>query len=199
MTTQHDDLEAVRQVAAALEPFNSADRERILRWVREKLGMLVDVAIPQVGGPLPTQPPQPSADSNAAQSAAGTTDIRSFIQAKKPGTGNYLVAAVAYYHRFLAPPDQRKDTIGKDDVLEACRLADVKRPSVVSQALVNAAGAGFVDRAGRAAYRINAVGENLVAMVLPETHERNHAPIAKRTRPADGSTKRRARGNRGSR
>jgi len=34
-----DDSEAVRSLADTLQPFDSEDRERIIRWAREKLGM----------------------------------------------------------------------------------------------------------------------------------------------------------------
>jgi hypothetical protein len=44
MTSKVDDLEAVRVLAETLHPFTSDDRERIIRWAREKLGMTVPVA-----------------------------------------------------------------------------------------------------------------------------------------------------------
>ena len=37
MAKKVDDLEAVRMVAAALEPFGELDRDRIVRWANEKL------------------------------------------------------------------------------------------------------------------------------------------------------------------
>jgi len=39
MPEKPDDLEAVRAVATALEPFNTDDRHRIIRWASEKLGL----------------------------------------------------------------------------------------------------------------------------------------------------------------
>ena len=39
-----DDLEAVRAVVASLGPFEPKDQERILRWVREKLGLAAPAA-----------------------------------------------------------------------------------------------------------------------------------------------------------
>ncbi len=39
MTTSRDDLDAVSAVVEILEPFNPNDRERILRWSSEKLGI----------------------------------------------------------------------------------------------------------------------------------------------------------------
>ncbi len=35
-----DDLDAVRQLTDILTPFNDQERERIIRWVKEKLGMV---------------------------------------------------------------------------------------------------------------------------------------------------------------
>jgi len=35
------DLDAVRRIIAILDIFNDADQERILRWVKEKIGMNV--------------------------------------------------------------------------------------------------------------------------------------------------------------
>src|SRR5437870_864161 len=37
--TKPDDLEAVRTIIETLQKFQEADRERILRWTREKLGL----------------------------------------------------------------------------------------------------------------------------------------------------------------
>ena len=48
MSTNTDDLEAVRMLAETLQPFSAEDRERILRWAREKVGM---TAVP---GGVPT-------------------------------------------------------------------------------------------------------------------------------------------------
>ena len=50
MTKPTDDLEAVRIVAEALQGFDAGDQERIIRWAREKLGLVA----------LPAQPPRPA-------------------------------------------------------------------------------------------------------------------------------------------
>jgi len=39
MSGKTDDLEAVRVLADTLQPFAVEDRERIIRWARERLGM----------------------------------------------------------------------------------------------------------------------------------------------------------------
>ncbi len=89
------------------------------------------------------------------------------MDAKSPKSDNQFAAAVAYYYKFEAPSDQRKDAINKDDLIDACRKVQRKRPGTPAQVLVNALHQGLLDKAERGQYRLNSVGENLVAMVLP--------------------------------
>lgn len=44
MADPKDDLAAVRSIAEALTPFDPKEQERILRWVREKIGLTPSVA-----------------------------------------------------------------------------------------------------------------------------------------------------------
>ncbi len=165
MTKPADDFEAVRQIVQVLENFEKIDdRERILRWAREKLGMPT-----QPGGPNPAgiRSSEPAAPLAKTQPPVPTTDIKNFIQSKDPKTDTQLVAVVAYYYRFVAPEAERKEQITVQDLLDACRTAGRNRPKAPPQTLVNAYNTGIMDKAGRGAYRINTVGENLVAMVLP--------------------------------
>ena len=154
-----DEFEATKQIVAVLEPFDLADdRERILRWVRDKLGMRPGEDLSRV-----TVVAAPPVASRSDQ----PIDIKAFIDAKNPRTDSQLVAVVAYFHRFVAPDSQRKESIGKEDVLSACRLAGRPRPPRMDQTMVNAFSAGYFDRAERGQYRLNSVGENLVAFALP--------------------------------
>jgi hypothetical protein len=94
-------------------------------------------------------------------------DIKSFFLEKQPKSDNQFVAVVAYFYRFLAPETERKDSITSADLQNAarlCRGAGLRQPS---NAMNMAVCQGYLDRAGRGAYKINAVGENLVAMTLP--------------------------------
>ncbi len=45
MTKPTDDLEAVRIVAEALQGFDAQDQERIIRWAREKIGLVPSPAV----------------------------------------------------------------------------------------------------------------------------------------------------------
>ncbi len=168
MTTKVDDLEAVRILADTLQPFTSDDRERIIRWAREKLGMTGSVvpAVPQridVGAD--------SARDAAAAGSQGIVDIKKFVNDRAPRSDVHFAATVAYYHQFKAPENQRKDSITKEDLVEACRQVDRKRPKVPAQVLVNAYHDGLFDRGGKGHYKLNSVGENLVAMALPGESE----------------------------
>jgi hypothetical protein len=165
MSTKADDFEAVRTLTETLKEFDAADQERIIRWAREKLGL------PQTN--LAAAPPFPGlvtdipAFAPAFGGGAKVQDISSFIASKNPQTDNHFAAAVAYYYRFVAQGDQHKDAISADDLQNATRLVNrgrIKRPD---QTLINAHNAGLFDKAGRGAYSINTVGENLVAMALP--------------------------------
>ncbi|MEW6688061.1 MAG: hypothetical protein AB1452_03110 [Pseudomonadota bacterium] len=164
MSTKTDDLEAVRALAEALKGFDPADQERIIRWAREKLGL------PQAPAAInpPRFPPIATADELPVQpGGAQNQDIRTFIASKNPQTDNHFAAAVAYFYRFVAQGEQHKEAISADDLQNATRMVNRGRLKRPDQTLVNAHNAGLLDKAGRGAYSINTVGENLVAMALP--------------------------------
>lgn len=171
MSKSMDDFEAVRVVVNTLEPFDSKDRERIIRWTKEKLGMPISTS------PIQTshveQPSTPSVEPDIVQqtiSPAGRNriDIKSFVSQKAPSSDRQLAAVIAYYYAFEAPENEEKDSIDKDILIDACRKAGVRRPTNPGQTLRNSAHAGYLDRAETGKYRLNSVGENLVAMVLPD-------------------------------
>jgi hypothetical protein len=169
---QSDDLDAVRTIVAALGPFEVADQERILRWVREKLGLAhVTDNLPHdhrtTGQPASQSAPDVLTRDERASSLRAT-DIKTFIEQKSPQSDNQFAAAVAYYYRFEAPPTQQKASITAADLTEACRQVGRARIARPAQTLVNAHAQGYLDKTERGAYAVNTVGENLVAMALPE-------------------------------
>jgi hypothetical protein len=87
-----------------------------------------------VSGPLsaarPVAPAEPAEGSaSPAETAAGSADIKSFVTQKAPKSDVHFAATVAYYHQFIAPAGQRKDSITKEDLVEACRQVPRKRPT----------------------------------------------------------------------
>lgn len=173
MNQKPDDLSAVKAICDALEPFDEINRERIIRWASERLGLKTPIqnTLVNTSGSIST-----SASHSLTQeqnSPARPKDIKTFLDEKNPTSANQLVAAVAYYHKFEAPASERKDSITTDDLMEACRKANRERPKFPAQILVNASSFGLVDKVGSGTYEINAVGENLVAVSMPTTGHGN--------------------------
>lgn len=157
-----DDLEAVRIIVDALEGFNVEDSERVIRWAKEKLGLKT----PTLSGE--EFPSVVKAPIEVKEQGLARKDIKTFIQEKTPKSERQLAAVIAYYYAFEASPNERKDSIGASDLKEACRQANVNRPKDAIRTLINANHAGYLDKAGEPGkYKINTVGENLVAMILP--------------------------------
>lgn len=81
MTKPTDDLEAVRIVAEALQGFDTRDQERIIRWAREKLG-LVALAAPQV--PAASEQAPSAAVFDRQVPPAATSTIRNLKIVERP-------------------------------------------------------------------------------------------------------------------
>ncbi len=160
-STPHDDLEAVRIVVGALQGLDVADQRRVLRWAQEKLGLL----------PVESHAPdseQARSRQKTGELAAVISDIRSFLNQKAPGSDTQFAATVAYFYAFEVPESARKPEIVPADLQEAARLAGRARLRRPIDTLNNALKAGYLDRgSARGTFRINTVGENLVAMALP--------------------------------
>ena len=163
MAEKLDDLEAVRKLVEVLSPFDAKEQERILRWTREKLGMPVQ-------GPAPAETREKEADSlSGGDGSGGAKNIKTFVTEKNPTSDNQFAATVAHFYRFVAAPATRKEFITAGDLQEACRLTGRNRLPKPGQTLINAHTNGLLDKgANRGEYGISTVGENLVAVSLPE-------------------------------
>lgn len=168
-----DDLEAVRTISAALSGFSPDEQERILRWVREKIGLapavrtLADARIPPTT--LPVAAPARQVEQPAApQMPASGKDLKTFVSGKNPRSDAQFAATVAYFYRFEASPDQRKNEVDAAALQDACRLAGRARLNHPLMTLNNAKNQGLLDSGSeKGTFTINTVGENLVAMTLP--------------------------------
>jgi hypothetical protein len=186
MTKPVDELEAIRTILDALQPFDTADRQRILRYVLEKLSLIVST------------PPESKTEQRSTQrtesafSSGSVKNLSTFVQEKNPKNDVQFAATVAYFHRFEAPPDKQKPEIHSDDLQDATRLAHRKRFKSPGQTLRNARNLGLLDNGSEeGAFVLNSVGENLVAMTLPSgTPERKKSrrPRAKRKAAAKRPT-----------
>ena len=191
MTTKSD-FKAAEEIKAILNGRDQAEQERIMRWVNESLGLSAnpkEIVSPAL--PAATSPQSPSVTSVASPSHTippAKKDIRSFVDEKKPKNDVQFASVAAYFYRFAAPEAERKDTIIAKDLDNAGRQArgyGFKKPL---QTLNNARNLGYFDSAGRGEFKLNAVGENLVAMALPGTSSNASAKEAgsKRSKPSNG-------------
>lgn len=152
-----DEFDAVRIVVEVLKNLKPDEQARVIRWAQEKLGIVA---------PLP-----PAAPGGAAARRQGGSDIATFIQEKNPANDVQFAAVVAYYYAFEAPEASRKPEVSAEDLKEATRLANTERLAKPIVTLHNAVKRGYLDKgAERGTFRINTVGENLVAMSLPTSN-----------------------------
>jgi hypothetical protein len=182
MEKPKDDLDAVRIVVQTLESFDKDERERIFRWAAEKLGM--PLASRQSTSSV-TALHQPHRKEVTGHAAPPQTDLKSFVAEKDPKSDVHFAATVAYYYQFEAPQDQRKDAISRDDLVQAVRVVNRDRLRNPGQTLNNAYHLGLFDKTGeRGVYGLNTVGENLVAVILPDG-----GSLIQTTRPAKRTKK----------
>lgn len=165
MTTAGSDFDIAKAIADQLKGVESERQQRIIRWVAESLGLDLQLARPVERSAATGTESSPGAPSLHRQRHA--VDIKSFIESKQPKSDVQFAAAVAYYYRFEAPPEDRKDAITAEVLQDAARLANRRRPPQPLMTLNNAKNLGYLDSPERGQFRINSVGENLIAMTLP--------------------------------
>jgi hypothetical protein len=122
---------------------------------------------PTSGAPIGIPPTLDTSTTPAVQMSGRARDIKSFVEAKKPKSDMQFAAVVAYYYQFEAPASQRLQNISAEILQDAARLASRPRLTRPLTTLNNAKSQGYLDAVGRGEFRINSVGENLVAMALP--------------------------------
>ncbi len=182
MTTTPSDFDVAKQVAEQLTALDKDRQKRVLRWVAESLGL--EVGPPRDGGGENAMTPAPTPRDTPTPSTSRPSDIKSFVESKSPKSDVQFAAVVAYYYRFEAPTADRKDTITADNLSDAARLASRRRPPNPGMTLTNAKNQGYLDNVERGQFRINSVGENLVAMTLPGS-----APSERKQKRINGTRK----------
>lgn len=105
------------------------------------------------------------ANETPGTAEARPINIKQFTDSKAPKSDQQFATVVAYYYQFEAPASERKATINVSALADAARLTGRKRPTRF--ALTNARNQGYLDAVGGGEYKINTVGENLVAITLP--------------------------------
>ncbi|MCW2601745.1 MAG: hypothetical protein JWM02_3574 [Frankiales bacterium] len=159
------ELAAIQAILVALTKLRPEQRQRVIDYVFQRLGL--ETAQPSTSPPPP--PPAGPAGPINATSAASIRDVRSLKEQKKPRTANEMATLVAYYLSELAPEGGRKSEIGIDDITTYFKQAGYPLPAVLRNTLVNAKAAGYFDSASHGQYKLNPVGHNLVVHGLPAT------------------------------
>jgi len=197
MTTKSDFM-AAEEIKAILTGRDKIEQDRIIRWVNESLGL---ATLPKHADPASVPP---TTHSVSAKTGAELPlqpahivkkDIRSFVDEKKPKNDVQFAVVAAYYYRFAAPDGERKDTITSTDLDNAARQARGYGFKKSVQTLSNARNLGYFDSAGRGEFRLNAVGENLVAMTLPGTAANASGTTAGQRKVKRGKGRRKPAGN----
>lgn len=194
MTDTANDFDVAKAVVDQLKGLEKDRQERVLRWVAESLTLDLGprgVVHGLGGGPASVQPdvaPHPSPPHGQHRAV----DIKSFVDAKKPKSDVQFAAVVAYYYRFEASPEHRREAIDAKALQDAARLAGRRRPPKPLVTLNNAKTLGYLDAPERGQFQINSVGENLVAMTLPGSEEKKtNRKATRKNKPRGGRSKKR--------
>jgi hypothetical protein len=181
------EIAAIKSVMEALTPLSQAVRQSVLDYVVKRLQLT-----PMGNGSghgdragVAKDSALPGAPAKDTQAAGGSIHIKEFKLQKNPKSASEMSAVVAYYLANLLPQADRKDRITARDIDTYFKIAGFPLPKS-DMTLVNAKAAGYFDSMGNGAYRLNAVGHNLVAHSLPRTDAK---PI--RRAPAKKPAKRR--------
>lgn len=165
-TSKGSPLDAAKRIVAELDAMTPETQSLALKFAIEVLGLKFPAAFsPQTpflaGAPPSSHEPGPGG-------ADHSTDIKSFTALKSPKSDQQFTAVVAYYYLFKAKSEERKDTIDDETVRDAARLAGWPQVSRWQMTLTNAKNAGYLDGLGGGKFKLSSVGENLVAITLPD-------------------------------
>jgi hypothetical protein len=160
-------LDAAQKIVAELTGMKAEQQSLALKFAMETLGLKPPMATPSSAAVPSTQPPPPTLP-HLASGADHSTDIRSFTAMKAPKSDQQFTAVVAYFYQFEAKPEDRKDVIDAEVMREAARLAGRAQVARWNMTLTNAKNAGYLDGAGNGKFKLSSVGENLVAITLPD-------------------------------
>lgn len=171
-------LDAALKIVSELQGMTPENQFLAIKFVTETLKLKLPAPFtPAVT--LPVHAQQAMQQPHAASGLEHSTDIRSFTVMKAPKSDQQFAAVVAYFYQFEAKPGDRKDDIDADVMKEAARLAGRPQVERWNQTLTNAKNAGYLDASGSGKFKLSSVGENLVAITLPN-NDRPGNKVAKK-------------------
>ncbi len=166
------EFEVAQEIKTLLEAVPIEKREMVLRWAREAVGLPIQTVLGHAQQ-LSQEPKRaPIEPSGSVALAPRQTTLPDFVSEKQPKSDVQFAVVVAYYYRFELTPASQRAAISGEDLQEATRLAGRARFKNPLVPLNNAVGLGYLDRGDeRGQFRINSVGENLVAMTLSSSRD----------------------------
>jgi hypothetical protein len=194
MTTSGSDFDAAKAIADQLKGMEKERQHRILRWVAESLNLNLgttaatdrraEESATATGG-------DGSTHRDAAQLQQRSSDIKTFVDSKRPKSDVQFTAVVAYYYQFEAATGSRRNSIDAQVLQDAARLAGRRRLPTPLKTLNNAKMLGYLDSPERGQFRVNSVGENLVAMALPGGESERVRKKVRSKKPRNAKSKKR--------
>jgi hypothetical protein len=168
------ELAAIKAITKALTSLNKDARQRVLNYAVQHLGLSAPSQPLVSSGGVSTQEVGATGLSKSITSPAKSekklVDIRSLKDQKNPTSDIEMVTLVAYYVKYEAPEEERKDEIGTEDIEKYFIQAGYPLPSEKQFTLPNAKKAGYLESTSRGKYKLNSVGHNLVAHNMPRTN-----------------------------
>jgi hypothetical protein len=170
MAKENDDTtktlgQAIDAVINALKPLDENSR---ITAVRATCEHLIIPLIEGIKSKTPSEPVKPSTISTLP----AITDIRKLKEQKNPSSANEMAAVAAFYLSQLAPVQDRKAEVEKEDMIKCFNQALFRLPKEPRVLLQNVKNAGYFDLVGDGKYRLNPVGYNLVAYNLPRSQSK---------------------------
>ena len=154
--------QAIDQIIKALEGLDVKSRLTAISAACNQLGLEVEKKMPVASGGAP-----PDTQLGKPPIPVGAKDIRSLRNEKDPESAIEMACVVAYYLLHYAPESERKDSVTIGDMSKYFVQGGYPLPKRIKHLLVNAKKAGYFDTISHGAYRLNAVGHNLIAHSLP--------------------------------
>jgi hypothetical protein len=164
MSEEKFDLEAfaINNIVKELTPLDEPARQRVFSYIKTRF----DIRLDEGNVSLPPDVPSPPQQSSALPTQH-VTDIRTLKEQKDPKNDSEMAAIVGYYLKKVAPLDERKDIITKEDIEKYFVQAGFELPKHARMTLPVAKDAGYFDQISAGKYKLNPVGHNLITHYLP--------------------------------
>jgi hypothetical protein len=182
------EVDAIKTVLTALGGLSNEAQSRVLKYAATTFGIQFDAESAEHQDSGRANEHSKQGAENAKSISHSFSHIKELKEAKKPRSANEMAALVAYFLANLVEVEQRKTSVTTKDLETYFKIASFPLPAQLKMTLNNAANAGYFDAIGGGAYKLNAVGHNLVVHSMPRG-ESGQAPKAKRKKNSAGRKK----------